>query len=101
MVFRARNPDAKDEYIEVGASIFVKVNHNLYDATKDFHLKTKPLDDEKLAIWDGHQFVFEESSWKFWNIWQGLRRWGLAPLRVKETIIVEIRMFLETSNSPS
>jgi len=87
MAFRVRNPGEKDEYVEVGASIFVKVNHNLFDATEDFALKTKPLDDEKLAIWDGHQFVFEESQWKFWNIWQGLRRWGLAPLKVTRDLL--------------
>ncbi|KAK3818374.1 MAG: Prenylcysteine lyase-domain-containing protein [Benniella sp.] len=81
--FRVRNPGQKDEYIELGASIFVKVNHNLVNAAKEFGLKTKPLDDEMVAIWDGQQFIFEESQWKFWSIIKGLRRWGLGPFRMK------------------
>lgn len=80
--FRVRNPGQKDEYIEVGASIFVKVNYNLFNAAQEFGLKTKPLDDELVAIWDGHNFIFEESQWKFWSILKGIKRWGLAPFRV-------------------
>lgn len=72
--------------IEVGASIFVKVNHHLVDTARELGLKTKPLDDEKVAIWNGSEFVFEESPWKLWSIVKGLRRWGLAPLKVKVTV---------------
>ncbi|KAG0234654.1 hypothetical protein BGX31_004477 [Mortierella sp. GBA43] len=81
-VFRVRNPGQKDEYIEVGASIFVKVNYNLFNAAKEFGLKTKPLDNELVAIWDGNKFIFEESQWKFWSILKGIKRWGLAPIRM-------------------
>lgn len=73
--------------VEVGASIFVKVNHHLVDTAKELGLETKLLDDEKVAIWNGSEFVFEESPWKFWSIVKGLRRWGLAPLKVKVTAV--------------
>jgi len=61
----------------------VKVNYNLVEAAEEFGLKTKPLDDELVAIWDGKEFIFEESQWKFWSILKGLRRWGLSPLKVQ------------------
>ncbi|KAG0000280.1 hypothetical protein BGZ79_006100, partial [Entomortierella chlamydospora] len=79
--FRLQSPGEEDEYIEVGASIFVKANHNLVDASKKFGLKVKQLDDEMLAIWNGKEFIFEESSWKFVSIIKGLRRWGLSPIK--------------------
>ncbi|KAI1312647.1 hypothetical protein EDD11_002884 [Mortierella claussenii] len=88
------------EYIEEGASIFVKVNENLVDAAKEFGLKTKPLDDELLAIWDGNQFIFEESQWKFWSILKGLRRWGLAPMKLQRLLKRTIGDLLESYQSP-
>lgn len=72
--------------VEVGASIFVKVNHHLVDTAKELGLEIKPLNAKKVAIWNGSEFVFEESPWKFWSIVKGLRRWGLAPLKVKITV---------------
>ncbi|KAG0262511.1 hypothetical protein BG011_010094 [Mortierella polycephala] len=80
--FRVRNPGEKDEFVEVGASIFVKVNRHLNDAVKEFGLKTKPLDNELAAIWNGKEFIFEESQWRFWSVLKGLRRWGIAPLKL-------------------
>ncbi|KAF9401629.1 hypothetical protein BGX21_001096, partial [Mortierella sp. AD011] len=82
--FRLQSPGEEDKYIEVGASIFVKANHNLVDASKKFGLKVKQLDDEMLAIWNGNEFIFEESSWKFVSIIKGLRRWGLSPIKSPE-----------------
>lgn len=73
--------------IEVGASIFVKVNHHLADSSKEFGLKVKKLDDELVAIWDGDEFLFTESSWRFWSILKGLARWGLAPIKVSSRVL--------------
>ncbi|KAG0328939.1 hypothetical protein BGZ99_004013 [Dissophora globulifera] len=100
--FRVHNHggDKDFEYIEVGASIFVKVNYNLVDAAKEFGLKTKPLDDELLAIWDGNEFIFEESQWKFWSILKGLWRWGLAPLKLRSLLKQTIGDLLESYKSP-
>ncbi|KAF9100387.1 hypothetical protein BGX29_006638 [Mortierella sp. GBA35] len=93
-VFYTTNPSTPTEpgkqaenlTIEVGASIFVEVNHHLVDAAKEFGLKTKKLDDELLAIWDGDEFLFVESSWKFWSILKGLKRWGFAPFKLNRLL---------------
>ena len=83
-VFKVRDQgQQQDKFVEMGASIFVQVNQHLVDAAKEFGLKTKPLDDELVAIWDGKQFVYEQSQWKYWSMLKGLRRWILAPIKVQ------------------
>ncbi|KAI8603482.1 Prenylcysteine lyase-domain-containing protein [Dissophora ornata] len=99
--FRVRNHGAEREYeyIEVGASIFVEVNYNLVEAAKEFGLKTKPLDDELLAIWDGKEFIFEESQWKFWSILKALGRWGRSPIKMKSLLKYNVGNLLESYKS--
>ncbi|KAG0056956.1 hypothetical protein BGZ83_002563 [Gryganskiella cystojenkinii] len=103
MAFKVKDLDKdgqkKENWVEVGASIFVTANHNLMDATEDFGLTKKKVDDEMLSIWDGHQFVFEESPWKVWNLWQGLKRWGLAPLKFRRVLKKTINDLLESYKS--
>ncbi|KAF9571756.1 hypothetical protein EC968_000202 [Mortierella alpina] len=100
-VFKVRDQGQhKDKFVEMGASIFVKVNHHLVDASKEFGLKTKPLDNELVAIWDGKQFVFEESQWKFWSILKGLRRWSLAPIKLHRLLKKTVGDLLEFYKSP-
>lgn len=65
----------------------MKINHHLADSAKEFGLKVKKLDDELLAIWDGDEFLFTESSWRFWSILKGLARWGLAPIKVSRSVL--------------
>ncbi|KAF9210865.1 hypothetical protein BGZ59_008830 [Podila verticillata] len=98
--FRVKNPGQADEMVEVGASIFVKVNHHLVDTAKELGLETKPLDDEKVAIWNGSEFVFEESPWKFWSIVKGLRRWGIAPLKLRRILKKTLDNLLESYTTP-
>ncbi|KAF9901072.1 hypothetical protein EC991_006558 [Linnemannia zychae] len=86
--------------VEVGASIFVKVNHHLADSAKDFGLKVKKLDDELLAIWDGDEFLFVESSWKFWSILKGLARWGFAPIKLQRLLKTTLDGLLSFYSSP-
>ncbi|KAF9936969.1 hypothetical protein BGZ67_001836 [Mortierella alpina] len=100
-VFKVRDPgQQKDNFVEMGASIFVKVNHHLVDAAKEFGLKTKSLDNELVAIWDGKQFVFEESQWKFWSILKGLRRWTISPIKLQRLLKKTVRDLLECYKSP-
>ena len=59
------------EPVELGASIFVDVNHILYNATRTFGLPLKdPGSDEDgiLGIWDGERFVYQQDS----------RSWGVS-----------------------
>ncbi|KAF9410814.1 hypothetical protein BGZ94_001524 [Podila epigama] len=94
-------PPRKEEFfVEVGASIFVNVNYNLVEATKAFGLETKVLKDEKVAIWDGQEIIFEESSSKFWSIVKGLKRWGFAPLKLQRIVKKNIENLLESYTSP-
>lgn len=53
--------DPELEPMELGASIFVKVNKNLWRATEEFGLERYDFDDEdaSLGVWDGSEFVLE------------------------------------------
>ena len=44
--------------IELGASVFVKANKNMWRAVDEFGLERTGFDDEKevMGIWDGEQF---------------------------------------------
>ena len=46
--------------VELGASIFVEANKNLWRATQEFNLTRLSFDDDDgtTGFWDGHQFVF-------------------------------------------
>jgi hypothetical protein len=50
--------------VEVGASIFVRVNKNMFRATKEFNLSHYGFEDEDggLTIWDGERIVFSVRS---------------------------------------
>ena len=45
--------------IELGGSIFVKANKNLWRAVEEFGLERSDFEDEKsvMGIWDGQEFV--------------------------------------------
>ncbi|KAK5279925.1 hypothetical protein LTR40_007098 [Exophiala xenobiotica] len=100
---------------ELGASIFVKINHILYNATRDFelipsfrnHESAAPDAKYELGIWDGTQFVFttahEEddddgtnSSWRgWWDIAKLLWRYGLSPIRTQRATRAALGSFLK------
>ena len=52
------------EPVELGASIFVKVNRNMYRATQEFDLGLLNFEEEDdvLGVWDGKEFAFTVSS---------------------------------------
>ncbi|CCM01254.1 uncharacterized protein FIBRA_03303 [Fibroporia radiculosa] len=57
--------------VELGASIFVKVNKNLWRATDEFGLERIDFgdDDSGMAIWDGSEILLETSSGSFYSGW--------------------------------
>lgn len=86
--------------IEVGGSIFVKINEILYNATQEFRLSTNARDSGStgsaydLGIWDGESFVFtlsnddESSRWKgtlgsWWDVAKLFWKYGLSPIRLR------------------
>lgn len=56
--------DPSYEPVELGASIFVKVNKNLWRAVDEFGLERLNFkdDDDSIGIWDGEQFLLTVSQ---------------------------------------
>lgn len=53
--------DTAYEPVELGASIFVRVNKNLWRAANEFNLSFCGSEDEDrdVAIWDGEQILYK------------------------------------------
>jgi len=73
--------------IELGASIFVQVNHILSSAAKTFNLSHSSstlniADLPELGVWDGTEFLLVTSSEDgWWDKAKLLWRYGLAPIK--------------------
>lgn len=100
---------------ELGASIFVKINHILYNATRDFGLtpsakiyQAAPDSKYDLGIWDGSEFVFTSateddntSSWRgWWDVAKLLWKYGLSPIRTQRATRKAVGSFLEFYEPP-
>lgn len=88
---------AKNTPVELGASIFVKINYILFNTSEIFNLSRIQLgeaggDDEEsesegpvLGVFDGDTFVFTQEAGTSW--WKELAklwwRYGLAPLKAR------------------
>ncbi|KAJ5574180.1 uncharacterized protein N7459_008607 [Penicillium hispanicum] len=94
--------------IELGASIFVQVNHNLVNASRDLGLAVSSADhgrpretDESIGIWDGTQFVFTmKNTYSWWNIARLFWRYGMAPLRTQNLMKSIVGRFLRLYEEP-
>lgn len=94
--------------IELGASIFVQVNQNLVNASRDLGLNVHSADharpretDDSLGVWDGTQFVFSlKNTYNWWNIGRLLWRYGLAPLRTQNLMKSIVGRFLRLYEEP-
>jgi prenylcysteine oxidase / farnesylcysteine lyase len=98
--------------VEVGGSIFVKVNHILYNATRDFGLDVTTRNfqgeghsDFDLGVWDGQQWVFKQSSsdsrWQgYWDVAKLLWKYGLAPIRTRSLTKTMLSKFLRFYEEP-
>ncbi|ETI29433.1 hypothetical protein G647_01886 [Cladophialophora carrionii CBS 160.54] len=102
--------------VELGASIFVKINHILYNATRDFGLSSTvklyesvPESKYELGVWDGEHFVFtaarddddDRSSWQgWWDIAKLIWRYGLAPIRTRQATRTAVGGFLKFYEQP-
>ncbi|KAJ5601768.1 hypothetical protein N7510_011302 [Penicillium lagena] len=94
--------------IELGASIFVQVNANLVNASRDLGLNMRSADyarpresSDSIGIWDGESFVFalkDASSW--WNIAKLVWRYGLAPLKTQRLVKKVVGAFLRLYEEP-
>ncbi|KOS37865.1 hypothetical protein ACN38_g11319 [Penicillium nordicum] len=94
--------------IELGASIFVQINYNLVNASRDLGLTVSNADharpreaEESIGIWDGSQFVFTlKNSYSWWNIGRLFWRYGLAPLRTQNLVKSVVGKFLRLYEEP-
>lgn len=95
------------EPIELGASIFVTINHIMYNASREFGLDlgekmTSSSNDAITAIWDGESFVFESSegtSW-WWDAGKMWWRYGLSPYYAVKLVKEVVSKFLQLYKEP-
>lgn len=97
--------DSLHSPVELGASIFVKVNHILWNATDDFNLsRINPGVDEKglLGIWDGDSFVYtqDSESWGWWSLAKLFWKYGTAPYYVNNLVQQTVWTFLKLYEKP-
>ncbi|KAI0635392.1 Prenylcysteine lyase-domain-containing protein [Trametes polyzona] len=105
--------DESLEPVELGASIFVKVNKNLWRAVDEFGLERTDFegsdegDDDTMGIWDGHEFVLTTSGSGFFSDWLNkikiLWRYGYkAPTKTQQLVNTMVGKFLQlyTPTSP-
>lgn len=98
------------EPVELGASIFVKVNRNLVDAVDEFGLKLTndggaESDDapQVLGIWNGEEFVFtqsdEDNSWL--NLAKIIWRYGFMNVYRNQALMKKtVGKFLKMYEKP-
>ncbi|KAK8226227.1 Prenylcysteine lyase-domain-containing protein [Phyllosticta capitalensis] len=101
--------------VELGASIFVKVNHILMDAVARFNLSVsvpdlgnndedEDEDDEGdyVGIWNGRAFVFrgDDDALGWWDTAKLLWKYGLAPLRTRRLMKATVGDFLKLYEAP-
>lgn len=91
--------------IELGASIFVKVNSILNDAVKEFNLSTEDFMPDiaetgaALGVWDGHEFVLTMNS-GWWDTAKLLWKYGLAPVKTMRLMRKVVGQFLQMYDEP-
>ncbi|PHH78955.1 hypothetical protein CDD82_2738 [Ophiocordyceps australis] len=99
--------DARQPAIELGASIFVEINHILYNASRDFGLDLGDMavlaPGDVTVIWDGDSVVFSTATGTA-KWWDAVRLWwhyGLAPVRTVRLVRAVIESFLEIYKAPA
>ncbi|KAK6189326.1 hypothetical protein LQW54_013379 [Pestalotiopsis sp. IQ-011] len=91
--------------VELGASIFVNVNHIMWNATLDFNLplvEPGPDEDTLLGVWNGDEFVFEQdstTSW-WWDVAKLVWRYGTAPYYTRNLVRETVATFLQLYEEP-
>ena len=93
------------EPVELGASIFIRLNEILWNATERYGLPLQDPDTEDdglLAVWDGEKFVYQQDykSWGWWNIVKLFWKYGTAPYRTQKLMQATIAKFLNLYRSP-
>lgn len=108
---RSTTVDAYDDPkypVELGASIFVEINHILFNATKEFNLSTNAFISQSdipgagLAVWNGEEFVITQSGGSgWWDIAKLFWRYGLGPMKTMRLVKEVVGKFLEMYDEPA
>uniref|UniRef100_A0A8H7NIV3 Prenylcysteine lyase domain-containing protein n=1 Tax=Bionectria ochroleuca TaxID=29856 RepID=A0A8H7NIV3_BIOOC len=93
--------------VELGASIFVNVNHIMYNATRDFNLSVNDLGatlagGDITAIWDGKTFVYQSisgQSW-WWDAAKMFWKYGTSPYYAIKMVNRVVGSFLKLYEKP-
>lgn len=93
--------------LELGASIFVKVNRNLVNAANEFNLSTSGMrqvvsDDQMLGIWNGKTFVLvtpDDITW--WDKAKLFWKYGLAPIKTLRLMKSTTAKFFKMYEAPT
>lgn len=98
--------DPAQPALEAGASIFVSVNQNLVNATRDLGLKTARSSaalsrraraaTPDLGVWDGTRMVLlQQTEGGWWDLAKLLWRYGIAPYRTVQLMRRTVGKFLK------
>ncbi|KAF2399849.1 Prenylcysteine oxidase [Trichodelitschia bisporula] len=104
--------DDASEPVELGASIFVKVNRILVNASEEFNLSTGAMVSARpktqagalLGIWNGEKFLYTQGAgagagW-WWDLARLVWRYGLAPIRTNNLMKDVVGRFLKMYEEP-
>ncbi|KAG5949616.1 hypothetical protein E4U53_005819 [Claviceps sorghi] len=92
--------------VELGASIFIKDNLIMYNASQRFGLNlSEPKSSESTdytAIWDGETFVFRSEKGEpwWWSAAKLFLKYGLAPYRAMQLVKRSVGTFLQLYQEP-
>lgn len=91
--------------VELGASIFIELNHIVYGAASRFNMSLVtpgPEEDEHLVIWDGTRFRHEskDSQWDWWKLAKLFWKYGQAPYRAQKLMKATVAQFLKLYEAP-
>ncbi|KAH9918096.1 Prenylcysteine lyase-domain-containing protein [Fomitopsis serialis] len=95
------------EAVELGASIFVKVNRNIWRATEEFGLERIGFGDDNnvMGIWDGQEFVLTTGGGSFLGSWMDtlkvIWRYGITAPRRAQAIVKSMFTQFLTLYTPS
>jgi len=98
--------DPRLEPVELGASIFVEANKNMWRATDEFGFTRADFEegDDTVGLWDGKEFVLTTASgtWSsWWTTIKVLWRYGFQAPRRTQALVKEMITHFLTLYTPA
>lgn len=79
---RLATVEVEGESYEAGGSVLHPLNLHMKHFAKELGLPALPVPSNLMGIYNGEEFVFEESSWYIINVLKLLWHYGFSPLRM-------------------